>query len=49
VQREIAARLVISPKTVGGHIERILDKLDVHSRAQAVGVAYREGLVTRGR
>jgi DNA-binding NarL/FixJ family response regulator len=48
-QREIAARLVISPRTVGGHIERFLDKLDVHSRAQAVGVAYREGLVTRGR
>src|SRR5688500_14674301 len=34
-QPEIAARLVISPKTVGTHIERILGKLDAHSRAQA--------------
>ncbi len=42
---EIADRLVISPKTVAGHIERILAKLNVHSRAQAVGLAYREGLV----
>jgi DNA-binding response OmpR family regulator len=44
-QREIAEGLVISPKTVGTHIERILAKLGVHSRAQAVALAYREGLV----
>jgi DNA-binding NarL/FixJ family response regulator len=43
---EIAERLVISPKTVAGHIERILKKLRVHSRAAAVALAYREGLVT---
>jgi DNA-binding CsgD family transcriptional regulator len=36
---------VISPKTVGTHIERILGKLGVHSRAQAVAAAYRQGLV----
>ncbi|MHB1243420.1 MAG: response regulator transcription factor, partial [Gaiellaceae bacterium] len=44
-QPEIAARLVISPKTVGTHIERILGKLDAHSRAQAVAIAYRLQLV----
>jgi DNA-binding NarL/FixJ family response regulator len=44
-QRTIAEGLVISPKTVGTHIERILAKLGVHSRAQAVALAYREGLV----
>ena len=44
-QGEIAKRLVISPKTVSTHIERILSKLGVRSRAQAVAVAYREDLV----
>ncbi len=44
-QAEIARRLVITPKTVGTHIERILRKLDVHSRAEAVAVAYRRELV----
>jgi DNA-binding NarL/FixJ family response regulator len=44
-QREIADRLVISGKTVGTHIERIISKLGVHSRAQAVAVAYRDGLL----
>jgi two-component system nitrate/nitrite response regulator NarL len=40
---EIAARLVITPKTVAKHIERILGKLGVHSRAEAVAVALRRG------
>ena len=44
-QAAIAERLVISPKTVGTHIERILVKLDAHSRAQAVAIAYRLQLV----
>jgi two-component system, NarL family, nitrate/nitrite response regulator NarL len=44
-QPEIASALVISPKTVGGHIQRILTKLGVHSRAQAVAVAHQQGLV----
>jgi DNA-binding NarL/FixJ family response regulator len=35
-EREIARDLVISPKTVATHIQHILTKLDVHSRAQAV-------------
>jgi DNA-binding NarL/FixJ family response regulator len=44
-QTDIAARLVISPKTVAAHIDHILHKLGVHSRAQAVAVAYRDGLL----
>jgi DNA-binding response OmpR family regulator len=44
-QSQIAAQLVISRKTVGTHIERILTKLDVHSRAQAVAAAFRANLV----
>ena len=40
-QREIAAHLTISPKTVGTHIENVLRKLGVHSRAQAVARAFR--------
>jgi two-component system, NarL family, nitrate/nitrite response regulator NarL len=44
-QPEIARELVISQKTVGTHIEHILGKLGVHSRAQAVAMAYRDGLI----
>ena len=39
---EIAKMLVISPNTVATHLQRILSKLDVHSRAQAVALAHRE-------
>jgi DNA-binding response OmpR family regulator len=47
-QTEIAERLVISPKTVGTHLERILGKLGARSRAQAVAIAYRDALVPVG-
>jgi DNA-binding NarL/FixJ family response regulator len=47
-QAEIADRLYISPKTVATHIENILAKLGVRSRAQAVALAYREELVEGG-
>jgi DNA-binding NarL/FixJ family response regulator len=43
-QAEIAGKLVISPKTVGTHIQRVLAKLGVHSRAQAVALAHNQGL-----
>ena len=46
-QRQIATGLSISEKTVGVHIEHILEKLKVHSRAQAVAAAYRLDLLTR--
>ena len=36
---------MISPKTVATHIQRILGKLDVRSRAEAVSRAYKLGLV----
>jgi DNA-binding NarL/FixJ family response regulator len=44
-QHAIATRLYISPKTVATHIEHIFRKLGVHSRAEAVAVAFRERLV----
>lgn len=43
--QRIASELFISPKTVGTHVQRILTKLGVHSRSEAVGLAYRYGLV----
>jgi two-component system, NarL family, nitrate/nitrite response regulator NarL len=43
-QGEIATQLVISPKTVGTHIQRVLTKLGVHSRAHAVALAHEHGL-----
>ena len=43
-QAEIADRLVLSPKTVGTHIQRIMGKMEVKSRTQAVALAAREGL-----
>jgi DNA-binding NarL/FixJ family response regulator len=42
---EIARLLVISPKTVGTHIEHIYGKLGVRSRVQAVAVGHRQELI----
>jgi DNA-binding NarL/FixJ family response regulator len=46
--REIATDLVLSEATVKTHVKRILSKLDVRNRVQAVVLAYEVGLVTPG-
>jgi len=43
-QQAIAQQLVVSPRTVGKHIEHILAKLPARSRAEAVAIAYQRGL-----
>ncbi len=42
---EIAERLTLSAETVKTHVKRIMGKLELTSRAQAVVVAYESGLV----
>jgi len=43
--RQIAEILFISSKTVQGHWAKIMEKLDVHNRAELIKYALRKGLV----
>jgi DNA-binding NarL/FixJ family response regulator len=42
---QIAERLFISPKTVDTHRTHVMDKLNLHSRAELVKYAMRRGLI----
>jgi DNA-binding CsgD family transcriptional regulator len=46
--KEIAARLHRSPRTIDHHLQAIFAKLGVATRAEAVGAAHRLGLVRSG-
>jgi two-component system nitrate/nitrite response regulator NarL len=46
---EIAASLGISPMTVQSHVKNILSKLGLHSKVEAVTLAWRSGLASVGR
>ncbi|MHB9856201.1 response regulator [Streptomyces krungchingensis] len=43
---ELADRLCLSPTTVKTHVGRILSKLDLRDRVQAVVLAYESGLIS---
>ena len=46
--QQISHHLVVAESTIKTHISRILTKLGIHERAQAVVTAYRTGLVGPG-
>ncbi|MFE6161001.1 response regulator [Streptomyces sp. NPDC056486] len=46
--QEIAEHLVLAEQTVKTHIGKVLSKLDLRDRAQAVIFAYESGLITPG-
>ena len=46
VNREIGDKLFLSEETVKSHVRHILAKLQARSRAHAVAVGFRRGLLT---
>jgi DNA-binding NarL/FixJ family response regulator len=44
--RSIADDLFLSVNTVRNHVQQILQKLDAHSKLEAVATAVREGIVS---
>ena len=44
--REISEQLFISVKTVLGHREKIMQKLDIHSRTDLIKYAIRKGVIS---
>ncbi len=45
---EMAGKLVLSEKTIKGHVSNILNKLQLADRTQAAVYAWREGIVRKG-
>lgn len=46
VNREIGHRLFLSEETVKSHVRHLLAKLQARSRAHAVAVGYRRGIIS---
>ena len=44
--QEIAAMLVLSPKTVERHKTNLMSKLDIHNRTELIKYALRKGIIT---